>query len=118
MRNVLPLVHILHVSRMMVQYLVAQSGYVYVCVYLCSLDILVSQHLLNGTQIGTALEQGSGKGVSQGVWRHCLCYACLLGSALYHDENHGAREVGTTSVEENIFLLAWLHLHKVTVEEP
>jgi hypothetical protein len=30
----------------------------------------VPEHLLHGAQIGTALEQMRGEGMSQGVWRH------------------------------------------------
>lgn len=38
-----------------------------VCIYLRGADIRVTQHLLNGPQIGAVFQQVYGKGMAQGV---------------------------------------------------
>ena len=57
---------------MVVKNLLTQGSDVDMSVYLRSLDVLVPQHLLDGSQVGTALKQRRGKRVAQRVWRHRL----------------------------------------------
>ena len=54
-------------------FLVHQTG-----VYLGGRDVRVAQHLLDGTQVRTVLQQVGGEGVAQGVGRDVLLDARLL----------------------------------------
>ena len=84
--GILFIVH--NVSGVMVQYLFAQCTYVYMGVYLCRPDALVPQHLLNGTQIGTAFQQFGSKRMAQSVRTDGFTNAGCLGLTLDHDEYH------------------------------
>ena len=53
---------------MMFQDFLTQMGRVNVSVDLRRRNGFMSQHRLDGTQVGTALEQMGGKTVAQGVW--------------------------------------------------
>ena len=50
------------VARMMFQYLPSQGSGVDMGINLGGADAFVSQHGLDGTQVGPSLEQGGGKG--------------------------------------------------------
>ena len=53
-------------------------------IYLGSGYILVAKHLLDGSQIGSALEQVCGKGVTQGVRRYYAAYTGEFAETLYY----------------------------------
>ena len=108
----------LHVSRVMTHYLFAQRGHVHVRIYLRSGYVFVSEHLLDGSQAGSSLQQGCGEGVAQGVWRDRLLDARVACRVLYHYQYHGAREVCSAAVEEHILLFTGLDVHDVTVVHP
>jgi integrase/recombinase XerD len=75
---------VFHVSWVVVEYFVAQSCYVYVCVNLRCSYVFVSEHFLYGAQVCSALQQCGGEGVAQRVWRHCLDDASVACHVLYH----------------------------------
>lgn len=102
----------------MTHYLFAQRGHVHVRIYLCSGYVFVSEHLLDGSQAGSSLQQGCGEGVAQGVWRDCLLDARVSCRVLYHYQYHGAREVCSASVQKHILLFTGLDVHDVTVVHP
>ena len=108
----------LHVSRVMTHYLFAQRGHVHVRIYLRSGYVFVSEHLLDGSQAGSSLQQGCGERMAQGVWRDRLLDACVACRVLYHYQYHGAREVCSAAVEEHILLFTGLDVHDVTVVHP
>lgn len=55
------------VARMMIYDFIAQTGSVDVCVDFGSGNLFVSQHALDGTQIGSSLKQMRGEGVTESV---------------------------------------------------
>ena len=63
------------VAGVVLQDFVAQAGAVDVDVYFGGGDALVAQHLLDGAQVGTALEQVGGKAVAQGVGTDDLAHS-------------------------------------------
>ena len=77
-----------NVSWVMVKNFLAQRGRVDVCIYFGSADTFVPKHSLNGTQVGSALEQSRGKRVSQRMRRYCFLYSCISCVVLYHYQNH------------------------------
>ena len=103
---------------MVLQYLLPERGHVYVGVYLRSADALMSQHGLDGTQVCTALQQGCGKRVTQGVGRDGLGDAGLYSLLLDHDEHHHPCQVRSPAVQEDIVFFTGLDVHEVTVYEP
>ena len=83
---------------MMLQYFLSQCGSVNVCVYFCRTYRLVSQHSLDGAQIGTTFKQSGGKRVAQRMGLDGLLDACLNGLLLNHDKYHGTRQMGAATV--------------------
>jgi hypothetical protein len=53
---------------MVFQDFLPKGGRIYVGIDFCGTDAFVSQHGLNGTQIGPSLKQRSSKGMAQGMW--------------------------------------------------
>ena len=84
----------------------AQRGRVDVGVDFGGADAFVAEQRLNDAQVGTAFEQGGGKRVAKGVGRYGFPDACRLGLLLDHNKDHGAREVGPTTVQEHIVFLS------------
>ena len=81
-------------------------------------DILVSQQGLNHPQVGTALEQGGGKTMAQGMGRDGFLDARILSRILNHDEYHVAGKMGTAPVQEDVVFLPGFYLHQVAVDVP
>ena len=81
-------------------------------------DALMAQHGLNGSQISTTLEQRSGETMAQGVGRNGLLYTRFFCLSLDHDENHGASEVMTTTVQEHKILFTGFDIEVNTVGKP
>ena len=106
------------VSGMMLQNLLTKGGGIDVGVDFGGADILVAQHLLNGTQVGATLKQSRGKGMAQGVGGDGLRDARLQSLALDHDEDHRAREVMAAAIEEDVILFARLDVEVAAVGEP
>ena len=95
----------------MVENLVAQCRAVDVHINFGSLDALVPQHLLDGTQVGPSLKQMSSKRMSQRVRTHCFSNSCELTQLLDNIENHHSSELATSPVkEENVFTSILHHL--------
>ena len=107
-----------NVAGVVMEYFLAKLRGVDVGVNLGSANILVPQHSLNGPQVGTALQQGSGKTVPQSVGRYGFGDTCLHCLPLYHDKYHGACEVMTAPVQKHVVLLTGLDVEPVTVEKP
>ena len=81
-------------------------------------NMLMPQHGLDGTQVGSALKQCRCKRVAQSVGRDGLLNTRLHRQPLDHDENHRACQVGTPSVQEHIVFLSFLDVHVATHTEP
>ena len=98
--------------------LLAQTCAVYVCVNLSCRYAFVSQHRLNDTQIGTALEQMGGKGVAECVRADTFVYSCNFCILLYHVEYHYARQWFFQSLAyEYIILISRFDAYPVPVLE-
>ena len=108
----------LDVSGVVFQYLLPQHSSVYVCIYLGGVYALMSEHILDNTQVGSAFEQGCGERVPQCVRTYCFLYSSRLGLAFYHYQYHGSCEVSSSAVEEHIILFAWFDVHPFAAFEP
>ena len=69
------------------------------------------QHLLNGAQIGSTLEQVGGKGVAERVGADRLFDAGKLAQPLDNVEHHDACELCSTAVEKQVIFAAALYGH-------
>ena len=87
---------------------VAQAGAVDVDVDLGCGDALVTQHLLDGAQVGTALEQVGGETVAQGVGADDLAHSGQFTQLLDDMENHLTRQHRAAAVQEQDVLAAAL----------
>ena len=96
------------VAGVVLEDFVAQAGAVDVDVDLGRGDALVAQHLLDGTQVGTALEQVGGEAVAQGVRTDDLADTGQLAQLLDDVENHLTREHRSTTVQEQDVLATLL----------
>ena len=88
---------------------VAQAGAVDVDVDFGGGNVLVAEHLLNGAQVSTTLEQMCGKTVAQCVRADDLADSGQLAQLLDNVENHLSGEHRTTSVQEQNVLAASLN---------
>ena len=57
-------------------------------VNLCSADTLMTEHFLDGSKVGSALEECRGERVAQGVGTDVLLYSGFVGEPLYHRVYH------------------------------
>ena len=85
------------VAGMVEKDFLAQAGAVDVGVDFGGGDALVTKHRLDGTQVGTTLEEVGGETVAKGVWGDILGYACQLGELLDAHEESDAAELGAAS---------------------
>ena len=69
-----------------------QMGGVDVSVDLGGGNGLVTKHGLDGTEVGTAFEQGGGKGMAEGVGRDGLLDAGFCHKVFNHEEDHDTSE--------------------------
>ena len=84
---------ILLISRKVLQNLIPKKAAINVGIDFGCTDAFVSQHGLNGAQVGSALQQVGGKTVSEGVGRDGLLDARLFGVDLDIMEYSDARQV-------------------------
>lgn len=63
----------------MLEDFLSEVALVDVHVYLCSADVLVSEHGLDGSQISPSLQELRGETVAEGVWADVFPDARLLG---------------------------------------
>ena len=98
---------------------ITESRHVDMCIDNGGGYTLMTKHCLDGPEVGTALKEGCGEGVAEGVRRDGLLYAGIAGVLLHHNQNHRSGEMMAAAVQEDIVLLAGLYvLHGVTVDEP
>lgn len=97
------------VAGVVLEDFVAQAGSVDMNIDFGSGNALVAQHLLDGSQVGAALEQVGGETVAQGVGTDDLAHSCQFAQLFDDVENHLAREHGSASVQEEDVLAASLH---------
>ena len=86
--------------------LVAQAGAVNVDIDFGSGDALMTQHLLDGSQVGSALEQMGGKAVAQRVWADDLAHPSEFTQLFDDMENHLPGEHRASTVQEQDILAA------------
>ena len=75
--------------------------YIDVGVYLGRCDGLVSQHLLNQSQVGTVLQQVGSKRMTEGMGADILLNTGFSGQALDDGEDHGSSELATVVIDKN-----------------
>lgn len=83
----------LDIPWMMKENLMSERGSVYVGVNLCSANVFMPQHGLNGSQVCPTLQQRRSKRMSQRMGRDGLLDSRCLCLSLNHDEDHRAREM-------------------------
>lgn len=75
------------------QYFLAERSGVDVGIYLGRTNILMAQHGLDGTEVGTAMQQCRGETVAQRMRRDCFLDTGLHGLPFNHYQNHGTRQM-------------------------
>ena len=96
------------IAGMVLQDFVAQAGSVDVDIDLSGRDALVSQHLLDGTQVGAAFKQVGSETVAQGVRADNLAHTSQFAQLLDDVEDHLPCQHRTTAVQEQYVLAAAL----------
>lgn len=81
-------------------------------------DGFMAEHLLDGTQIGSPLEQMGGKGVAQSMGRNGALDSGLLGEPTHYLKDPLACEPATAPVEKQDILVARLDLEPRSVIHP
>ena len=80
---------------------------------------LVTQHLLDSTQVSAALEEVCGKAVAEGVGRDGSTDSRLLSQRLHNMKDGDAAERGAaTNAKKYRVLVPWTDCHLVTIVEP
>lgn len=103
---------------MVEQYFLSETGGVDVGVDLGGGYGLVAEHGLDGTEIGTAFEQGGGEGVTEGVGRDGLPNAGFLHKIFDHEEDHDAGEgLLAAMADEDVVLILMGNGQEVAVLE-
>ena len=81
-------------------------------------DALVAQHALNGSQIGAAFQQVSGKGVAEGVRADVLGDAGFFGQFFNQVEDHDTGEPFSSAMaHEHVVFVFFFYFNLVAVEE-
>ena len=75
---------------MVFQNLLTKMAPVYMHIDFCGGNILVSQHSLNSTQVGTAFQQMGGETVAEGMRAYIFLYSSPLGIILDIDKKGNA----------------------------
>lgn len=96
-----------YISRMMRQYLAAQHRAVDMQVYLGRGYALMTEHLLDGAQVGSPLEQMGRKGVTQRVGRDVAAYAGSHRQVSDYVVYHEARQLPSAAVEKEDVPVGW-----------
>ena len=109
---------ILDIPRMMQYDFAAQHLAVDVGIYLGCGDGFVTQHLLDGTQVGSAFQQVGGEGVAEGVGADGFGDAGAVGQLLDQVEDHDARDAVAPAGQEDVVLIAGLDAAVAAVHEP
>ena len=97
--------------------LFAELGAVDVGVDLRRRYILVPEEELDGLEVRSPFEEGSGEAMTEGVRANCLLHTRHLGSFAHHHEDGDAGDGLATAAEEDIFFLATLGGGAVGVTE-
>jgi len=82
-------------------------------------NIFMSEHRLDGPQVGSALQKLCGEAMAEGVGADVLADACLLGILFDIDEERYAAQVfAAAERDEDKVVLARLHLDALPHDEP
>ena len=80
-------------------------------------NLLVSEHHLNGSEVGSSLKQMGGKGMTEGVRADLFRNTCF-GTVAFHDiEHHDAAQLASKAVEEHVILESVLDIEFITEGE-
>lgn len=90
-----------HITGMMRQYFLTQARSVHVQVYFRGAYRIVSQHLLNSAQVGTAIKQVGCKRMPQRMRRNRLVYSGSSTKVLYYLEHAHTRHSASATVKEH-----------------
>ena len=98
--------------------LLAKTSAVNMSIYFGGGDALVTEHCLYHTQVGTALKQMGGKGVTERVGAYILLYPCRQHKLFYEMEYHDARQGFLQPLaDEHEILVARFYGYTVAVAE-
>ena len=90
----------------------------YVRVQLRRGKVGMAEHLLDGAQVGSALEQVRGEGVAQKMRVDALgIQSCLARETAKHEEDPGAREGAAARVQEELRAMAGVEERPAAGEE-
>ena len=81
-------------------------------------DTLMPQHGLDSPQVSPSLQQCRCEGMAERMGRNGPADARISRHLLDHDQNHGASEMGATTVQKDIILLPTLDIHVPAAGEP
>ena len=87
------------------------------CVNLGSSDTFVSQHALNGSQIGTSLQKVRREGMAEGVRTDIFSTSGCFGQNFDDMEHHYSGNVLAPLADEHEIFVSRLDVHSISVDE-
>jgi len=79
---------------------------------------LVSQHTLDGAEVGTSFQQVGGEGMAEGVRTDIFGDAGFLCQLFNQVKNHDAGNAISPSGKKNVIFKSFLYFTKIAVEQP
>lgn len=108
---------IFDVARVMLEYLAAEHTAIDVGIDFGGADALMSEHTLNGAEVGATLEKVGGKRVAEGVGADGLLQPDAGGQLFDDMENHDAGDIFAEAGDEDEIFVTGLDAGKVAVGE-
>ena len=103
----------------MLQNLLSEVALVDVHIDFGCADIFVSEHGLDGSQVGPSLQELRGKTVAEGVWADVLLDSRLLGILFnIYEERYPAEVFASPKRDEDVVVLARLYCDALSDDEP
>ena len=109
---------VFNIAGMMLDNFTSESVPVDMCIDFSGGDGFMSQHALDGPQIGAAFQQMGGEGVAERMGTDILGDAGFFRQLFYHVKHHDAGDIIAPSCQKCLILLSFLYFPQVAVCKP
>ena len=109
---------VFNIAGMMLDNFTSESVPVDMCIDFSGGDGFMSQHALDGPQIGAAFQQMGGEGVAERMRTDILGDAGFFCQLFYHVKHHDAGDIIAPSCQKYVILVSFLYFSQVAVCKP
>ena len=109
---------VFNIAGMMLDNFTSESVPVDMCIDFSGGDGFMSQHALDGPQIGAAFQQMGGEGVAERMGTDILGDAGFFRQLFYHVKHHDAGDIIAPSCQKYVIFVSFLDFSQVTVCKP